>query len=217
MCGNYRLQQVILKGGLIFKKMNYYKLELSEFKPRLSTTWEHGQDMPFTSDYHPTIAVLKGKVYVGGGGNVMMGHYVTVYDIEKDSWTIMPPYNFYWFSLAILNNQLVLVGGVGQAGQRTNTLGVWEDRTQTSKWTYPLPPMSTAHSGAMVLTQRNRWLIVAGGYNEVEESPSVVEIFDVTTLEWYRGSPIYTSRSLQNVFRHHQEHIVPLGWLQCRL
>ena len=26
MCGNYRLQQVILKGGLIFKKMNYYNI-----------------------------------------------------------------------------------------------------------------------------------------------------------------------------------------------
>ena len=146
--------------------------------------------MPFTSDYYPTIAVLKGKVYIGGGGNAMMGHYVTVYDIERDSWTTMPPYDFYWFSLADLNNQLVLVGGVGQDGQRTNTLGVWEDRTRNSKWTYPLPPMPTARSGAMVLTQRNRWLIIAGGYNEVEESPSVVEIFDVTTSEWYRGSSL---------------------------
>ena len=170
------------------------KLELSELKPRLSTTWERGQDMPFTSDYYPTIAVLKGKVYIGGGGKAMMGHYVTVYDIERDSWTTMPPYDFYWFSLADLNNQLVLVGGVGQDGQRTNTLGVWEDRAQTSRWSraHSLPPMPTAHSGAMVLTQRNRWLIVAGVYNGVkfEGSVSVVEIFDATTSERYRGSSL---------------------------
>ena len=120
----------------------------------------------------------------------MMGHYVTVYDIEKDIWTTMPPYDFYWFSLADLNDQLVLVGGVGQDGQRTNTLGVWEDRAQTSRWSraHSLPPMPTARSGAMVLTQRNRWLIVAGGYNE--GSVSVVEIFDATTSEWYRGSSL---------------------------
>ena len=145
--------------------------------------------MPLGLNYYPTAILLKGKVYVGGGGGSMMGHYVTVYDIEKDNWIIMPPYSFYWFSLAALNDQLVLVGGVGPSGERTDTLGVWEDRmTQTWKWTHPFPPMPTARSGAMVLTWRNRWLIVAGGYNE--GSLSGVEIFDFSASEWYHGSPL---------------------------
>ena len=136
-----------------------------DLKPKLNAKWERGQDMPLALDYYPTAALLKGKVYVGGGGDAMIGHYITVYDIEKDNWIIMPPYSFYWFSLAILNYQLVLVGGVGQSNDKTDTLGVWEERG-TSKWTHPFPPMPTARSGAMVLTWRNRWLIVAGGYNE---------------------------------------------------
>ena len=144
--------------------------------------------MPLGLNYYPTAVLLKGKVYVGGGGGSMMGHYVTVYDIEKDNWIIMPPYSFRWFSLATLNDQLVLVGRVGPSGERTDTLGVWEYRmTQTWKWTHPFPPMPTARSGTMVLTWRNRWLIVAGGYNE--GSLSGVEIFDFSASEWYHGSP----------------------------
>ena len=141
--------------------------------------------MPLALDYYPTATVLKGKVYVGGGGGAMMGHYVTVYDIEKDNWIIMPPYSFYWFSLATLNDQLVLVGGVGPSNERTDTLGVWEDRATTSNWTHPFPPMPTARSGAMVLTWRNRWLIVAGGYSN--GSTTIVEIFDSVTSDWYRA------------------------------
>ena len=168
-------------------------MEILDLKLELNATWERGQDMPLALDYYPTAALLKGKVYVGGGGGAMMGHYVTVYDIEKDNWIIMPPYSFYWFSLAVLNDQLVLVGGVGPSNERTDTLGVWEDRVmQTSKWTHPFPPMPTARSGAMVLTWRNRWLIIAGGYNEndYKGSLSEVEIFDISTSEWYRGSSL---------------------------
>ena len=120
----------------------------------------------------------------------MMGHCVTVYDIEKDNWIIMPPYSFYWFSLAVLNDQLVLVGGVGPSNERTDTLGVWEDRVmQTSKWIHPFPPMPTARSGAMVLTWRNRWLIVAGGYNENDYKGSLSEV-EISTSEWYCGSSL---------------------------
>ena len=147
--------------------------------------------MPLGLNYYPTAVLLKGKVYVGGGGGSMMGHYVTVYDIEKDNWIIMPPYSFYWFSLAALNDQLVLVGGVGPSNDRTGILGVWEDKVSpTTRWTHPFPPMPTARSGAMVLTWRNRWLIVAGGYNEDAGSLSEVEIFDISTSEWYHGSPL---------------------------
>ena len=141
--------------------------------------------MPLGLNYYPTAVLLKGKVYVGGGGGLMMGHYVTVYDIEKDNWIILPPYSFYWFSLAALNDQLVLVGVVGPSNDRTGILGVWEDKVSpTTRWTHPFPPMPTARSGAMVLTWRNRWLIVAGGYNEDEGSLSEVEIFDISTSEW---------------------------------
>ena len=35
-----------------------------------------------------------------------------VYDPQKDSYDTLPPYTYNWFSIAIVNNQLVVVGGM---------------------------------------------------------------------------------------------------------
>lgn len=93
-------------------------------------------------------------------------------------------YKFYWFSMGILNDQLVLVGGVDkESSSRTNILGTLDDRASESAscWTHPFPPMPTARSGAMVAVHNNRWMVVAGGYNEFDECLSHVEVFDIST------------------------------------
>ena len=101
---------------------------------------------------------------------------------------MLPPYSFYWFSLTVLNDQLVLVGGVDKkTNKRTNKLGVLDDKVQ---WTHPFPPMPTARSGATVVTHNNRWLVVAGGFNELVGSCSEVEIFDISVRQWYCGTPL---------------------------
>ena len=92
--------------------------------------------------YYPDIAVLKEMVYIGGGGcfndmgNVeIRERTVMVFDIQRDGWNLLPPYSFYWFSLTVLNDQLVLVGGVDKkTNKRTNKLGVLDDKVQ---WTHP--------------------------------------------------------------------------------
>ena len=168
------------------------ELQLSELKPPINITWKRGKDMPFMMSYYPDIAVLKEIVYVGGGGLpiVNMGtetHTVMMYDIQRDNWKMLPPYSFYWFSLTVLNDQLVLVGGVDEDDERTNKLGVLDDKAQ---WTHPFPPMPTARSGATVVTHSNRWLVAAGGYNEFCDSGSEVEIFDLSVRQWYRGTSL---------------------------
>ena len=71
-------------------------------------------------------------------------------------------HSYIYFSVAALCKCLVLVGGKDKkTGQRTNILGVWDEKLH--RWCYPYPPMSTAHSGAAVVTQEDRWMIVAGG------------------------------------------------------
>ena len=78
-----------------------------------------------------------------------------VFDPKQDSYDTLPPYTYNWFSMAVVNNQLVLVGGMNmQTGKVTNKLGVWNE--QSKRWTHPLPPMTTACSEPSVATHNNR-------------------------------------------------------------
>ena len=52
-----------------------------------------------------------------------------VYNPKQDSYDTLPPYAYQWFSMAVVNNQLVLVGGRDiQTDKVTNKLGVWNEQ-----------------------------------------------------------------------------------------
>ena len=69
--------------------------------------------MPFGMYVYPRAVLFKEKVYIGGGraSSEREGRTVMVYDPEQDSYDISPSYAYQWFSMAVVNNQLVLVGG----------------------------------------------------------------------------------------------------------
>ena len=140
---------------------------------------------------YPQVVVLKEKAYIGGGvaHSDRACQTVMVYDPEKDSCYTLPPYTYKWFSIAIVNNQLVVVGGVDfQTDERTNQLGVWIE--QSKSWTHPLPPMTTACSAPSVATHNNRWLVVMGGVGD-GTNLSRVEILDTAeTGQWYQAAPL---------------------------
>ena len=117
-----------------------------------------------------------------------------VYDPKQDSYDTLPPYTYKWFSMAVVNNQLVLVGGRDvQTGEVTNKLGVWNE--QSRRWTHPLPPMTTACNSPSVATHNNRWLVVIGGYNG-KNHLSRVEILDTTESRlWYHAASLPQSCS----------------------
>lgn len=132
-------------------------------------------------------AVMIGdKVYVGGGGNYTGSNaqVVMVYYTRVGSWLSLPAYKCERFSMAVVNNQLVLVGGKTiPPTSNTNVLGVWDERSQT--WTYPFPEMPTPRYSTSVVCYQ-RWLIVAGG--AAGRSVSKVEILDTQSMQWYEGS-----------------------------
>ena len=69
--------------------------------------------MPYPMAYYPKAAVLKGRMYIGGGrvhSASQADTHVMVYDIEGDTWSTLPPYVYVYFSLATLNKCLVLGG-----------------------------------------------------------------------------------------------------------
>ena len=111
--------------------------------------------------------VFKEKVYIGGGSASPDSEEQTVivYDPKMDSYDALLPYTCKYFSMAVVNNQLVLVGGTDVlTGKVTNKLGVWNE--QSKSWTHPLPPMTTACDSTAVATHNNRWLVVMGGYGD---------------------------------------------------
>ena len=142
--------------------------------------------MPYSMNYYPEAVVIEGKVYVGGGSVREFGdcnETVMVYNIEQDEWSLLPPYQFYWFGMTSVNNQLVLVGGT--AAERTNLLGVWDEESHT--WAHPFPPMNTKRSGPAVVTYNNRWMVVAGGFNGIDCLKSV-EVLDIDTRKWFHAA-----------------------------
>ena len=157
--------------------------------------------MPFGMYGYPQVVVFKGKVYIGGGAVLSdrEAQTVMVYDPQQDSFDTLPPYTCKWFALAIVNNQLVLVGGRDiQTGKNTNKLGVWNE--ESGKWTHPLPPMTTACNSSSVTSHNNRWLVVMAGVGD-ETELSRVEILDTTESgQWYHAAPLpQTCRDVSTV------------------
>ena len=147
--------------------------------------------MPFDTSHYPQVVVFNGKVYIGGGSasSTRERQTVIVYDPQQDTWDTLPPYTHDYFSIAVVNNQLVLVGGLDeQTVKKTNKLGVWNE--QSRQWTHPLPPMITACNSPSVASHNNRWLVVIGGFDDGGTKLSRVEILDTESRQWYHAAPL---------------------------
>ena len=141
---------------------------------------------------YPSVVVFKEKVYIGGGAasSARNGRIVMVYDPKQDSCNTHTPYAYNCFSMAVVNDQLVLVGGIELlTDKKTNKIGVWNEQSKT--WTHPLPPMTTACYSPSVATHNNRWLVVMGGRGDTETSLSRVEILDtIVSVQWYQATSL---------------------------
>ncbi len=80
--------------------------------------------------------VLNGKVYIGGGGagRDQDRSSIQVYTPESDGWSRLPECLVKLFSIAIVNQQLVLIGGYSRD---QSTILAWDSISQ--RWTTPYP------------------------------------------------------------------------------
>ena len=171
----------------------YLQTPLVELKLPLRLKWRIGKNMPFGIYGYPSVVMYKEKIYIGGGVMETDGNRpkVMVYEPKQDSWDSLPPYTFIYFSMAVVDDQLVLVGGyeVGYYQNYTNKLGVWNE--QSNRWTHPLPPMTTACGAPSVATHNNRWLVVMGGNGIGGDDLSRVEILDTNEpVQWYQAASL---------------------------
>ena len=143
--------------------------------------------MPFGMRYNPQAIVLDGKVYLGGGKSEK-SRIVMVYEPRHELWTHLPLYEYELFAMAIVEDQLVLVGGEGsRTRKKTDVLGVWDDKL--CYWTHPFPPMLTACSLPAVVCYENKWVIVAGGSGEGGDL-FTVQVMDISNDCWYSAPPL---------------------------
>ncbi len=130
--------------------------------------------------------VLNGKVYVGGGYVVSVEDkfIIQVYTPESDGWSRLPKCPVQLFAIAVLNQQLVLVGGLAPDSTQS-TIQVWDSTSQ--RWTTPYPNMPTARFLPAAIGYQ-QFLVVAGG--AVAISLKTVEILNSSTKQWSTASPL---------------------------
>ena len=74
-------------------------------------------------------------MYVGGGGGAGIDDCVVMeYDISLRKWAKLPPYGAQGFAMTVIDNQPVLVGGLGNGGC-TGIIGMWTGK----RWAHPYP------------------------------------------------------------------------------
>ena len=114
-------------------------------------------------------------------------HIVCCYDLEKDSWDVLPYLPIQYYGLGQLNSKPIAVGGkkIGSR-ERTNELYTFEE--SLGQWIQTIPNMPTGR-GAPAVISLSSGLVVAGGYAGHGYINSV-EIFKLETSQWYVTDPL---------------------------
>ena len=158
-------------------------------KTPLQLRWRRGRDMPFGMGDYIQSVMVQGTLYVGGGvvGRGGNDKIEMAYDTSSGTWAMLPPYRASYFGMAVINTQLVLVGGIERGNK--SKVGVWS--AERREWTHPYPDMATTRSACSAVGY-NEWLVVAGGWGDGTRILSSVEILNTDSKQWYAGPPTPT-------------------------
>ena len=137
-------------------------------------------DLPIATA-RATAIVIARSVYVCGGkcGDVPSARVVQVYDLDKATWTKLPPAPQYSSQAVAINNQLVLIGGYDVSSNTiSNMVSTWTGQG----WQQDIPAMPTKRRRSSVTTY-GTYVIVAGGLAEDKQTLlNSIDVLDTTTL-----------------------------------
>ena len=123
-----------------------------------------------------------GKVYIGGGVPEGGSHYkVLEYTIQGGQWREIDTPVVH-FGMAVVNDQLIIVGGRKRDGATTDQVWVLESDSKT--WTQPFPAMPTARYWLSAVGYE-RWVLVVGG-----RWKWCVEVLDTVSKKWYTAASL---------------------------
>ncbi len=154
-------------------------------------------DLPIAT-FSATALVIARNVYICGGvcPDVASARVVQVYDLDKATWTKLPPAPQYHSEAAAINNQLVLIGG-REASSRTitNMVSTWTGQG----WQQDIPAMPTKRFRPGVTTY-NTYLMVAGGQAEDDQTLLCsIDVMDTTTRQWYSPANLHIPRPMYDM------------------
>jgi len=124
-----------------------------------------------------------GKICIGGGTTGShkqdLCKVITYHpDTKETSWI---PTLVKFFSLAIVNDQLTIIGG--RLDNATNSDKVYSWDKAASQWKELFPPMPTPRRSTTPVVFEN-YLIVLGG---ARDTATVAEILDLQSHKWYKA------------------------------
>lgn len=94
----------------------------------------------------------------------------------------------YYYASAIVNRELVLIGGVNSVDHvTTRKLSTYDSREKT--WVEILPPLPTARSSASAVSWGD-YLFVVGGINTSGNFTDAVEILHLSSQQWSTAMPL---------------------------
>ena len=122
-------------------------------------------------------------MYVCGGTSpdVALAGVVQVYDLDKATWTKLPPAPQYRSQAAAINNRLVLIGGHETSSSTiSNMVSTWTGQV----WQQDIPAMPTKRLRPGVTTY-GTYVIVAGGMAEDNRTLlNSIDVLNTTTCQW---------------------------------
>ena len=133
------------------------------------------------------------KVYVGGGvttnANGAAPNIIQVIHLQDNNVTTLPVCPVKQFSLVVINDQVVTVGGRNMSDDIvSNKLYSWNEAN--GQWEESLPPLPTPRYFNTSVVWKG-FLITCGGRIDDEDSiTDCVEMLNLRTLRWRTASPM---------------------------
>ena len=141
-------------------------------------------DLPIATAYATAIVIARNVYVCGGlcpGSDATLDRVVQVYDLDKATWTKLPPAPQYNSEAVAINNQLVLIGGYEVSSNTvSNMVSTWTGQG----WQQDIPAMPTKRVRSGVTTY-GTYVIVAGG--KAEDNQTLlhsIDVFNTTTQHW---------------------------------
>ena len=162
------------------------EMEVIEFLLKLK--WRKMKNLPFTMWYYPQAVTIGERVFMGGGraSSPLERETLMIYHVQLDKWNTLQC-GVMWSALAVWKNKLLLVGGRDvRTNKRIKTLKVLNETQDSQSWSFPFPSMPDVRDGATAIVHDDRWVVVVGGYRDVDDGEAAsVEILDTSLKQWH--------------------------------
>ena len=154
-------------------------------------SWSSGAPIP-TGVYYPAMGVLKGQIYVVGGGVTYTTYTADtqIYNPATNTWSTGAPLPTPTIAAAgaVVKNVLYVMGGYTTAV----TNAVWAYSPTTKMWSGKAP-MPTARGGAVAVVDKNIIYVIGGG--TANALLDTVERYNPATDTWTEEAPLLLAKS----------------------